>query len=163
MPVRYTVVGFMVLMAGVTYLDRVAIATLAPQIMRDLNLSKMEMSFVFSAFTLAYALFEVPTAWWGERAGTRKVLTRIVAGLNEGADQVNDAAGQVSISSQQLAEGASEQASSLEETSSALEEMAQLYLERGLPLPIPSEPAENIEADLIERMPLSIEVAHARR
>ena len=78
MPVRYTVVGFMVLMAGVTYLDRVAIATLAPQIMRDLNLSKMEMSFVFSAFTLAYALFEVPTAWWGERAGTRKVLTRIV-------------------------------------------------------------------------------------
>lgn len=78
MPVRYTVVAFMVLMAGVTYLDRVAIATLAPQIMRDLNLSKMEMSFVFSAFTLAYALFEVPTAWWGERIGTRKVLTRIV-------------------------------------------------------------------------------------
>lgn len=78
MPVRYRVVAFMVLMAGVTYLDRVAIATLAPGIMRDLNLSKMEMSFVFSAFTLAYALFEVPTAWWGERIGTRKVLTRIV-------------------------------------------------------------------------------------
>lgn len=77
-PVRYRVVAFMVAMAGVTYLDRVAIATLAPQIMRDLNLSKMEMSFVFSAFTLAYALFEVPTAWWGERIGTRKVLTRIV-------------------------------------------------------------------------------------
>ncbi len=51
-------------------------------------------------------------------------LNRIIAGLNEGADQVNDAAGQVSTSSQQLAEGASEQASSLEETSSALEEMA---------------------------------------
>ncbi len=53
-----------------------------------------------------------------------KVLTRPVAGLNEGADQVNDAAGQVSSASQSLAEGASEQASSLEETSSALEEMA---------------------------------------
>ena len=51
-------------------------------------------------------------------------INRIVAGLNEGADQVNDAAGQVSSSSQQLAEGASEQASSLEETSSALEQMA---------------------------------------
>ncbi len=51
-------------------------------------------------------------------------VNRIIAGLNEGADQVNDAAGQVSSASQQLAEGASEQASSLEETSSALEEMA---------------------------------------
>ncbi|MBN1344894.1 MAG: methyl-accepting chemotaxis protein [Phycisphaerae bacterium] len=53
-----------------------------------------------------------------------KPITRIIAGLNEGADQVTDAAGQVSGASQQLAEGASEQASSLEETSSALEEMA---------------------------------------
>ena len=51
-------------------------------------------------------------------------INRIIAGLNEGADQVNDAAAQVSSSSQMLAEGASEQASSLEETSSALEEMA---------------------------------------
>ncbi len=51
-------------------------------------------------------------------------INRIIAGLNEGADQVNDAAAQVSSASQQLAEGASEQASSLEETSSALEQMA---------------------------------------
>jgi len=51
-------------------------------------------------------------------------INRIIASLNEGADQVNDAAEQVSSSSQQLAEGASEQASSLEETSAALEEMA---------------------------------------
>jgi len=56
--------------------------------------------------------------------GITKPLNRIIAGLNEGAEQVNDAAGQVSTASQQLAEGASEQASSLEETSSALEEMA---------------------------------------
>ncbi len=76
--VRYRVVAFMVAMAGVTYLDRVCIATLAPQIMRDLDLTKMQMSLVFSSFTLAYAIFEVPTAWWGERIGTRKVLTRIV-------------------------------------------------------------------------------------
>ncbi len=53
-----------------------------------------------------------------------KPINRIIAGLNEGADQVNDAAAQVSTASQQLAAGASEQASSLEETSSALEEMA---------------------------------------
>ncbi len=53
-----------------------------------------------------------------------KPINRIIAGLNERADQVNDAAGQVSSSSQQLAQDASTQASSLEETSSALEEMS---------------------------------------
>ena len=51
-------------------------------------------------------------------------INRIIAGLNEGSEQVNDAAGQVASASQQLAAGASEQASSLEETSSALEQMA---------------------------------------
>ncbi len=53
-----------------------------------------------------------------------KPINRIIANLNEGADQVTDAAAQVSSASQLLAEGASEQASSLEETSSALEEMS---------------------------------------
>jgi len=53
-----------------------------------------------------------------------KPINRVIAGLNEGADQVNDAAQQVASASQQLAQGASEQASSLEESSSALEQMA---------------------------------------
>lgn len=76
--VRYKVVAFAVALAGVTYLDRVCISTLAPLIMKDLNLTNVQMSFVFSAFTLAYALFEIPTAWWGQRVGVRNVLTRIV-------------------------------------------------------------------------------------
>ena len=66
------------LMAGITYLDRVCISVLAPSIMRDLNITTVQMSYVFSAFTFAYALFEVPTAWWADRIGSRKVLTRIV-------------------------------------------------------------------------------------
>ena len=62
----------------VTYLDRACIATLAPDIMRDLSLSKAQMSWVYSSFALAYAVFEIPTAWWADRSGTRRVLTRIV-------------------------------------------------------------------------------------
>jgi MFS transporter, ACS family, glucarate transporter len=77
--VRYVVVGFAVSLAMVTYLDRVCISTVAKDIMHDLALSETQMSFVFSAFTLAYALFEIPTAWWADRRGTRSVLTRIVA------------------------------------------------------------------------------------
>lgn len=75
---RYVVVGFAVALAGVTYLDRICISILAPSIMRDLSLSRIEMSYVFTVFAIAYALFEIPSAWWGERVGTRRVLTRIV-------------------------------------------------------------------------------------
>jgi len=76
--VRYKVVGFAVAMAAITYLDRVSISTLAPAIMRDLHLSRVQMGYIFTAFPISYAIFEIPTAWWGERIGTRRVLTRIV-------------------------------------------------------------------------------------
>ena len=66
--VRYRVVGFAVLLAMVTYLDRACIATLAPYIMDELGLSKDEMSLIYSAFALAYAAFEIPTAWWADRS-----------------------------------------------------------------------------------------------
>src|SRR5688572_11785978 len=76
--VRHRVVAFTVALAAVTYLDRVCIAVLAPQISVELGLSRIQMGYVFSAFAVAYALFEVPTAWWADRDGSRRVLTRIV-------------------------------------------------------------------------------------
>lgn len=75
---RYRVVGLCVFLAMITYLDRVCISVLQKDITGDLGLTEMQMSFVFSAFTLAYAFFEIPTAWWADRIGTRKVLARIV-------------------------------------------------------------------------------------
>lgn len=77
--VRYRVVAFAVALAMITYLDRVCISIMAPRIMQELGIGKIEMSYVFSAFTLAYGIFEIPTAWWADRAGTRTVLARIVA------------------------------------------------------------------------------------
>jgi ACS family glucarate transporter-like MFS transporter len=65
-------------LAAVTYLDRVCISIVAPSIMRDLKLSQIQMGYAFSAFTLAYAIFEIPTARWADKIGSRKVLTRIV-------------------------------------------------------------------------------------
>jgi len=59
------------------------------------------------------------------RSITRPIF-RIIAGLNEGSDQVASASGQVSSASQGLAEGSSEQAASIEETSSSLEEMSSM-------------------------------------
>ena len=65
-------------LAAITYLDRACISVVTPQIMHDLHLTTMQMSYAFSIFTLSYALFEIPTAWWADRVGSRSVLTRIV-------------------------------------------------------------------------------------
>ncbi len=60
------------------------------------------------------------------RRSVTRPIARIVAGLNDCADQVASASSQISSTSQQLAEGASEQAASIEETSASLEEMASM-------------------------------------
>jgi len=72
------VLGFALAAMGVAYLDRVAISTAAPAMKADLGLSDTEMGLVFSAFTFAYALFEVPSGWLADRFGARWMLTRIV-------------------------------------------------------------------------------------
>ncbi|MSU70687.1 MAG: MFS transporter [Opitutaceae bacterium] len=76
--VRYKVAGLTFLLAMITYLDRVCIATLAPSIMAEFSITKVQMGYVFSAFALAYAAFEIPTARFADQIGTRAVLTRIV-------------------------------------------------------------------------------------
>src|SRR5438034_10234930 len=76
--VRGRVLAFAFLLAVVTYLDRICIAAAAPYIMADLHLTVLQMSVVFSAFTLAYSLFEIPSGWLGDVVGPRRVLTRIV-------------------------------------------------------------------------------------
>ena len=76
--VRARVLAFAFALTAITYLDRICISAAAPFIMRDLSLSALEMSFVFSAFTLAYSLFEVPSGWLGDVRGPHRVLTRIV-------------------------------------------------------------------------------------
>jgi ACS family glucarate transporter-like MFS transporter len=75
---RNWVIVFAVTLAVIQYLDRVAISQAAPLISQDLALSPQQMGWVFSAFTLAYALFEIPGGYLGDRIGPRKVLLRIV-------------------------------------------------------------------------------------
>src|SRR5262249_27897208 len=44
----------------------------------DLGLTSVQMGWVFSAFSWAYAAFEIPSGWLGDRLGPRRVLMRIV-------------------------------------------------------------------------------------
>ena len=75
---RYKVLAFTTILAIITYLDRVAISSAAPAIRSEMGLDAIKMGWVFSAFTWAYAIFEIPSGWMGDVMGPRKVLTRIV-------------------------------------------------------------------------------------
>ena len=75
---RFTLLRFAFALSAVTYLDRVCIATAATSIREELHLNAVQMGWIFSAFTLAYAIFEIPSGWLGDTIGPRKVLTRIV-------------------------------------------------------------------------------------
>jgi MFS family permease len=76
--VRYQVLGWTCALSMLTYIDRVCIKSVQDDIASALALSPTQIATIFSAFGLAYALFEVPTGWLGDRFGPRKVLTRIV-------------------------------------------------------------------------------------
>jgi ACS family glucarate transporter-like MFS transporter len=76
--VRYGVLAFLATMTFVLYLDRVCISKAGPRIQEDLRISNRAMGFIYAAFTLSYAVFEIPTGRWGDRFGSRGVLTRIV-------------------------------------------------------------------------------------
>lgn len=75
---RYKLLGYLGALTFILYLDRVCIGKAALSIEKDLDLSHTQMGYVFGAFTIAYGLFEVPTGRWGDRFGSRGVLTRIV-------------------------------------------------------------------------------------
>jgi len=75
---RYYVVVFAVVLAVIQYIDRVSISMVSGDIQRDLGLSQKDIGWAFGAFTLAYALFEIPTGYLGDRIGARKVLIRVV-------------------------------------------------------------------------------------
>lgn len=76
--VRYQVLGWVCALSMITYIDRVCIKQVGGDMRLDLGISPQEFGWVFSAFGLAYSLFEIPSGWLGDRYGPRKVLCRIV-------------------------------------------------------------------------------------
>jgi len=75
---RHVVLAFALAITAISYLDRVCISMTAPFMQKDLGLSDAEMGLVFSAFTLAYSVFEIPAGWLADRFGPRFMMTRVV-------------------------------------------------------------------------------------
>jgi MFS transporter, ACS family, glucarate transporter len=76
--VRLQVMALLCGLSFLTYYDRQCIVRAQEGIQQSLGLGDEQMGLVFGAFWLAYALFEIPGGWMGERFGSRATLTRIV-------------------------------------------------------------------------------------
>lgn len=72
--VRHQVLAMVCSLSVVTYLDRVCISVSAPYISADLGLTPVQMGLAFSAFAIAYAMFEVPGGWLADRIGPRVII-----------------------------------------------------------------------------------------
>jgi MFS family permease len=76
--VRFTVLAFLCVLSFLTYYDRQCLVRAQEDLKDSLSLNDGQMGIIFGAFWFAYALFEIPGGWMGDRIGARFTLTRIV-------------------------------------------------------------------------------------
>jgi len=78
LPYRYRILIFLFFLILITYLDRVSISLVGVRIKSEFHLNNAQFGWVLASFSLAYALFEIPSGAFGDRIGQRRVLIRIV-------------------------------------------------------------------------------------
>ena len=59
-------------------MDRVVISTAVPSIQKEFGFSIVTMGWILGSFQWAYALFQIPGGWFGDRVGPRRALSLIV-------------------------------------------------------------------------------------
>jgi MFS family permease len=77
-PYRYRILIFLFFLTFITYLDRVCISLVGVRIKTDFHLTNEQFGWVLGAFSLAYAVFEIPSGIMGDKIGQRAVFIRIV-------------------------------------------------------------------------------------
>ena len=73
--VRYLLVMLIFVVAAVVNLDRTNVAIAGSYLAADYHISKIQLGWVFSAFMIGYAAFQIPAGWIVGRVGPRKTLT----------------------------------------------------------------------------------------
>ena len=76
--VRHVILWLTVAAYVITYMDRVVISTAVPSIQKEFGFSIVTMGWILGSFQWAYALFQIPGGWFGDRVGPRRALTLIV-------------------------------------------------------------------------------------
>jgi MFS family permease len=77
---RHAVLGFLMVLSIITYLDRTCLSVASNSIKTGLTLTSAQWGWVTGLFTLFYGLWAVPLGGLGDRLGQRKVLAYIVVG-----------------------------------------------------------------------------------
>lgn len=75
---RWGVVGALFSLSVLTIVDRVAISAAQADMSRDLGLGDVTFGFIFGAFTLGYALFQIPAGYLADRFGPRVAICTVV-------------------------------------------------------------------------------------
>ncbi|WP_442678651.1 MFS transporter [Sphingomonas sp. ASY06-1R] len=73
--VRLGLVFFLFVISAIAFLDRTNISVAGVEMRQEYGIDQVQLGWVFSAFLIGYALFQVPAGWLSARFGPRKVLT----------------------------------------------------------------------------------------
>jgi len=73
--VRVLLIFMLFLLSAVAFLDRTNISVAGVQMRQEYGIDQIHLGWVFSAFLIGYAAFQVPAGWLAWRYGPRKVLT----------------------------------------------------------------------------------------
>ena len=76
--IRYNILALTVAAYMITYIDRVVISSAVPSIQKEFGFSIVTMGWILSSFQWAYAIFQIPGGWLGDRIGPRRALALIV-------------------------------------------------------------------------------------
>jgi MFS transporter, ACS family, glucarate transporter len=75
LPVRFFLVFLLFVLSTVAFLDRTNISIAGVGLAREFGLSNVQLGWIFSAFLIGYAGFQIPAGWMAVRLGPRRVLT----------------------------------------------------------------------------------------
>ncbi len=77
-PYRFRVLALLCSLTTLTYLDRICISIVGVRIKTEFGLNNVQFGWVLASFSLAYAVFEIPSGVWGDRIGPKALFIRIV-------------------------------------------------------------------------------------
>jgi sugar phosphate permease len=76
--VRHRILGLVVLAYFITYLDRVLISNAMPVIQGEFGFDIKTAGLVMACYSWAYAIFQIPGGWFGDKMGPRIALASVV-------------------------------------------------------------------------------------
>src|SRR5277367_3547154 len=72
---RFLLAFWLFVLSAISFLDRTNVSIAGLQISSEYGLGNQRLGWIFSAFLIGYAGFQLPAGWLAARFGPRRVLT----------------------------------------------------------------------------------------